>query len=43
MVWVGRLFGDNQFWYTALFFIDMHPGEVNAIMACAIDVCLVDD
>lgn len=41
MVW---LFGDDQFCLISFFyFIDMHPGEVNAIMARAVHVCLVDD
>lgn len=41
MVW---LFGDDQFCLIFFFyFIDMHPGEVNAIMARAVHVCLVDD
>lgn len=38
---VGGEVGGNQF--CMIFFIDMHPGEVNAITACPIDVCLVDD
>lgn len=44
--WCGRagLSGDNQFCMISLFyFIDKHPGELNAIMARAADVCLVDD
>lgn len=46
MVGVGWLFGDDQFCLISFFlfyFIDMHPGEVNAIMARAVPVCLVDD
>lgn len=36
MVWAGRLFEDNRFCMISFFyFIDMHPGEVNAIMARA--------
>lgn len=38
VVW-GRSILFDIFFY----FIDMHPGEVNAIMACAVHVCLVDD
>ena len=39
VVWGQSILYDIFFFY----FIDMRPVEVNAIMACAIDVCLVDD
>lgn len=44
MLWVVQVVWGQSILYDIFFhFIDMHPGEVNAIMACAIDVCLVED
>lgn len=42
-VGVQVVWGQSILYDISFFFIDMHPGEVNAIMARAIDVCLVDD
>lgn len=35
LVWVGWLSEDNRFCMKSFYFIDMHPGEVNAIMTRA--------
>lgn len=37
------VWGQSILYDIFFYFIDMDPGEVNAIMACAVDVCLVDD
>lgn len=37
------VWGQSILYDIFLYFIDMNPGELNAIMASAVDVCLVDD
>lgn len=40
----GQAVWEQSILYDIFFyFIDMHPGEVNAIVACAVGVCLLDD